>query len=132
MAHDTQTLKMVQATREEAARAFVACAGLDPEGKATPESAAEQGECVAFVGPFGVVHSTIDFAGAQAWIVAAAGGGNGMAGDVLAAIEAEAARRGCSSVGFQTMRAGLRRVAQRRGYTVTDHIGAGVIMEKQL
>lgn len=132
MAHDPQTLTMRPATRAQAAQAFMACAGLDPEGKATPESAAQAGECVSFVGPFGIVHCSINFLGRVAWIVAGAGGGNGMAGPVLEAIEKEAKRRGCECVGFQTVRPGLRRIAEARGYVVTDRIGLGFKMGKKL
>lgn len=132
MAHDPQALTVRAATRDEAVRAFAACAGLDPERQATPESAADAGELVSFVGPFGVVHCSINFLGRVAWIVAGAGGGNGMAGPVLEAIEKEAKRRGCECVGFQTVRPGLRRIAEARGYVVTDRIGMGVKMEKKL
>lgn len=131
MAHDPQALSLQRITTTEAARAFAACAGLDPEGIATPESAAQAGECFAAVGPGGRVALALDFGGGVAWVIAAAGGGNGMAGATLAAVEHLAQTRGCGVVGFQTMRRGLVRVARRRGY-VAAACGRGVKLEKKL
>lgn len=131
MAHDPQALTIRRITTSQAARAFVACAGLDPAGAETPESAAQAGECFAAVGPSGAVAFAVEFAEGVAWVVAAAGGGSGMAGDTLAAIESLARGRGCSLVGFQTVRPGLRRIAQRRGY-VAAACGRGVKLEKKL
>lgn len=130
MAHDPQELTIQRISRAEAARAFAACAGLDPEKQATPESAAAAGECFSVAGPRGAVAVAVAFGGGVAWISAAAGGGDRMAGTTLQAIESMARQRGCHVVAFQTMRQGLQRIAQRRGYTITGQIGAGVILEK--
>ena len=132
MAHVPQALTLWRVTWQEAARAFMACAGLDPEGKATPEQAAQAGECFAAAGKGGEVAFCVSFRGGVAWVHAAAGGGQGMAADTLAIIERLARAHQCFIVAFQTMRPGLQRVATRRGYTVTDTIGAGWKLEKQL
>lgn len=132
MAHDPQTLTLTRISTEQAERAFVACAGLDPEGEATPESAAAAGECFAVEGPRGTVAVSVEFAKPVAWIVAAAGGGGGMASETLGAVESLARARGCAVIGFQTLRRGLMRVAKRRGYIETGRIGIGVKLEKNL
>lgn len=129
-----QGLTLRRIGTDEAARAFAVCAGLDPEGRATPHSAAAAGECFAVEGGGGAVAVSIQFNQAKrlAWIVGAAGGGGGMAGPVLAFLERIAAHRGCKRIGFQTVRAGLRRVAQRQGYQVTENKGRGVTLAKNL
>lgn len=132
MAHDSQALTLRRITRDEAARAFAACAGLDPEGKATPESAAHAGECFAVAGPGGEVALSIAFRGGVAWVHGAAGGGDHMAAPTLEKIERLARGHQCFVVAFQTMRPGLRRVAMRRGYRETDKTGAGWKLAKEL
>lgn len=129
-----QALTLRRITTSEAAQAFAACVGLDPEGRATPHTAAAAGECFAVEGAAGAVAVSVQFNQAKriAWIVGAAGGGGGMAGPVLAFLERIAAHRGCKRIGFQTMRAGLRRVAQRQGYQVTENKGRGVMLTKNL
>lgn len=133
MAHDaTQGLTLRRIGTDEAAQAFAACVGLDPEGRATPHTAAAAGECFAVEGQNGAVAVSVQFRRGVAWIVAAAGGGGGMAGPVLAYLERIAAARGCRRIGFQTVRAGLQRVAQRQGYEMTENIGRGVKLAKNL
>lgn len=132
MAHAPQTLTLRRITPQEAAQAFAACAGLDPEGQATPDSAAQAGECFALKGQAGEVAFSVNFCGGVAWIVAAAGGGQAMAAPTLERIERLARANHCFSVAFQTMRAGLRRVALRCGYQQTQQIGAGWKLAKQL
>ncbi len=132
MAHVPQALTLRRITKDEAAHAFTACAGLDPQGKATPDSAAQAGDCFAVKGTGGEVAFSVSFRGGVAWVNAAAGGGEGMAGTTLEIIERLARAHQCFVVAFQTMRAGLRRVAMRQGYAVADTIGAGWKLEKQL
>lgn len=129
MAHDPQALTIQRISTTEAAQAFAACAGLDPEGIETPQSAAQAGECFAAVGQAGRVALALDFGGGVAWVIAAAGGGNGMAGATLAAVEHLARQRGCQVVGFQTVRPGLVRVASKRGY-LASACGPGVKLKK--
>lgn len=132
MAHDPQTLTLRRITKDQAAQAFAACAGLDPEGKATPESAAQAGECFAIAGKGGEVAISVAFRGGLAWVMAAAGGGDRMAGPTLDKIERLARGNHCFTVAFQTMRAGLRRVALRRGYREIEQLGAGWKLAKTL
>jgi hypothetical protein len=132
MAHDAQTLTVRRITKDEAAHAFTACAGLDPQGKATPETAAQAGECFAVTDKGGEVAFSVSFRGGVAWVHAAAGTGEGMAATTLEIIERLARANQCFIVAFQTMREGLRRVAKRQGYTVSETIGAGWKLEKTI
>lgn len=118
--------------KSAAAAAFAACAGLDPLGLETPHSAAMAGDCFAVSGAAGAVAFSVDFREGGAWIVAAAGGGvSPMAGTALRSMEAFAKARGCAWIGFQTLRKGLHRIAQRRGYSAKP-AGLGFILEKTL
>lgn len=132
MAHVPQALTVRSLDKHQAARAFEPIVHLDPERKTTAAGAAMAGHCFAVAGPGGVVAVSVDFGGGVAWVVAAAGGGGGMASDTLGALEHLARRAGFHTVGFQTLRRGLVRVAQRRGYINTGTIGAGIRMEKKL
>lgn len=131
MATNPQALTLQRISKTEAARAFVACAGLDPQGTETPESAARAGECFELSGQPGRAVLSLQFNGGGAWILAAAGGGDFMAGKGLPVLEGYARARGCASIGFQTMRPGLVRIAQRAGY-VKAAIGSGYRLEKKL
>ena len=131
MAHDPQDLS--RASQAEAVRAFSRCLGLDPQGQATPESAAAAGELFKLCGPGGHVVMSVEFdPGGVAWIHAAAGQGQGMTAQALACVERLAATRNCHAVEFQTLRAGLVRLAERSGYRRAAPIGAGVIMQKAI
>ena len=132
MAHDPQALSVRRITKDEAARAFLACAGLDPQGKQTPEGAAQAGDCFAITGKGGEVAVSVAFRGGVAWIQAAAGGGHHMAGQTLDTIERLAHANDCFLIAFQTVRPGLRRVATERGYEVVAKIGEGWKLEKQI
>ena len=123
---------MTPVAREQAARAFAACAGLDPEQNATPESAAASGECFRLDMDTGQVFFALEFAGPVGWIHAAAGNGGGMTAAALAAIERKALAEGCQVVGFQTVRRGLVRRAKKHGYRITRQVGAGFVLEKAL
>jgi hypothetical protein len=117
--------------REQAARAFVAC-GPDPEGIATPESAAASGECFRLDTDTGSLMFALSFEDRVGWIHAAAGTGCGMTAAGLEAIERKARAEGCRLVGFQTLRRGLVRRARKHGYRITRQVGAGFILEKAL
>lgn len=123
---------MTPVAREQAARAFAACAGLDPERTATPESAAASGECFRLDTETGQLFFALEFGGGVGWIHAAAGTGCGMTAAGLAAIERKAAAEGCRVVGFQTVRRGLVRRAKKHGYRITRQVGAGFVLEKAL
>lgn len=131
MANDAQSLTLRRITTSQAARAFEACAGLDPQAKQTPEGAANAGECFALSGPCGEVAFSVQFCGGVAWVHAAAGGGDRMAGPTLERIEWLAKAHQCFAVAFQTMRKGLMSVAKSRGYKVTT-IPSGWKLEKDL
>ena len=119
-------------TAAQAARAYAACVGLDPEGLATPESAASSGASFRLRTQSGEVFYTINTAGECCWISAAAGCGAGMTAAGLEAIERQARESGCKSVAFQTMRRGLVRRARAIGYGITGSLGRGVILEKEI
>lgn len=110
----------------------MACAGLDPEGKATPESAAQAGDCFAVTGKGGEVAISVAFRGGVAWVIAAAGGGHRMAAPTLEIIERLARAHDCFVIAFQTMRQGLRRVAMGMGYETVSNIGPGWKLEKRI
>ena len=123
---------MSRATQADAVREFARCIGLDPTGQATPESAAAAGELFHLVNQGGRVTLCVEFSGGVAWIHAAAGQGQGMTAPALASVERMAADRGCHSVEFQTLRAGLVKRAEQQGYRRAARIGAGVIMSKAI
>lgn len=134
MAHVEAALTLRRITTSEAAQAFAACVGLDPEGRATPYTAAAAGECFAVESAAGSVAVSVQFDRARgvAWIVGAAGGGESMAGPVLGFLERIAAHRGCKRLAFQTVRRGLQRVALRAGYHQTENKGRGFVLAKNL
>lgn len=129
MAHEETAL--IAIPRETAARAFQACAGLDPDGVETPDSAAHAGDCYAISGRNGVLVLSIRIEDGTAWIVAAAGTGEGMTADGLRAVEAYGRSRGCRAVGFQTLRRGLVKQAQALGYRAEPH-ERGHLLAKEL
>lgn len=121
------------ATVDQAAQAFAACAGLDPEGKATPDSAARAGESFKVSTDTGEAIYTITARpGGRCWIHGAAGTGTGMTAAGLACIERQALAAGCVSVAFQTVRHGLVRRARALGYRITAQVGRGFIIEKRI
>ncbi len=123
---------MTPTSREHAARAFVACAGLDAAGIATPESAAAAGECFELQTDTGRLVVSVSFTNGVGWVNGAAGTGDGMTAAGLQAIERQAISRGCSQVGFQTVRRGLVRRAKKHGYRITSQVGAGFVLLKAL
>lgn len=132
MAPDPQTLRLRRASHAEAARAFAACQGLDPQGTATPESAASAGECFQLEADTGTLVYSVSAKAGRCWIHGAAGQGEGMTEAGLAVIEAQAEAAGCYCVEFQTMRRGLVKKARARGYHITRAVGRGFILGKTL
>jgi hypothetical protein len=124
---------LTHTTADQAAQAFAACIGLDPEGIATPHSVAGAGQSFTLTTPTGKVTYTLSIkAGGCCWIHGAAGTGQGMTESGLDVVEAQAAAAGCVRVGFQTMRRGLIQRASRKGYRITGQVGRGYIIEKSI
>lgn len=117
---------------EEAAQAFQACAGLDPEGLDTPHSAAAAGRCFRLHADTGELVLSVGPRGGALWCFGAAGQGRGMTDAGLLCLERIARDAGFAGVGFQTMRRGLVKLARSRGYMVRGEVGRGFILEKVL
>lgn len=111
-------------------QALAPCAGLDPRGVATPADLVRFGE------PFelqtddgeGVFVARIHRGDGPSvlWIDGAAGTSKaGLVDTGLALFEEMARQSGCAAVAFETVRAGLVKLAQQRGYLV-----AGFILKK--
>lgn len=134
MAPDPQTLTVLLGVvpPEVAAREYAPIVGLDPEGKATPESLAWAGPSFGIETEEGRATFTLSEAAGKCWIHAAVGAGRGMTEAGLRVIESIAVRAGCVSVGFQTQRRGLVRKARELGYVIAGQIGTGHVMEKKL
>lgn len=118
--------------KSEARQAFARLAGLDPEGLDAHLTAADIGQCFQLTNPRGSVVYSVGPANKSFWIHAAAGMGQGMTEAGLAAIECQARRSGCRVVGFQTLRRGLIRRAQRLGYAICGAVGTGFILRKNI
>lgn len=116
----------------EAAQAFRACAGLDPEGIDTPESAAWAGLCLRLRIDTGELVLSVGHRAGALWCFGAAGQGRGMTGAGLDCLERLARDSGLTRVGFQTVRRGLVKRATVRGYKITEKIGQGARLEKVL
>lgn len=130
-----ENLRQVTVTpiaRERAVTAFARCMGLDPQGVETPHSAANAGQCFQVSAPSGTMVYSAGIKGGALWCFAAAGEGAGMAQKGLAVLERQARANGCTSVQFQTLRAGLVRVARRNGYSIARSIGAGFVLSKAI
>lgn len=119
-------------TPDEAQQAYAGCAGLDPEGLNQHLTSAHAGQCFRLTLPDGELVYTLSAARRECWIHAAAGTGRDMARRGLLVIEHQARVSGCKEIGFQTMRAGLIRRAERMGYRICGAIGSGFIMRKAI
>lgn len=129
MANDSK-VRVEPATRAEAAQAFAACAALDPEGQATPESLAGSGVNLRLIGHQGECLVNVGEQEGAFWIFGAAGRSQGITPSGLQTLERIALRCGLERVRFQTIRRGLVRQAQRAGYRAVQQVGDGYIMEK--
>ncbi len=134
MAHDTQRpliVGMNTVEPGEAARIFAPLVGLDPERKATAEGIANAGPTFRIETEDGNAVFTLSSKAGFCWVHAAKGAGQGMTEVGLNVIEQIARQAGCHAVGFQTLRRGLVRKAQRLGYHVAGQINKGHILEKR-
>lgn len=116
-------VQLEEVSQAEAAR-VMRDAGLrvafDFEG---PEQLAEGGECFRLTTASGEGVFVLSRAGDVLWIAGAGScGGEGLTEAGLAAIERAARGQGCSAVGFQTVRRGLVRRAERAGYEVVGYL----------
>lgn len=136
MAHDpTQRPLIVGMTTvqpDEAAQLYAPLVGLDPERSATPESIVAAGPSFRIESAAGQLVFTVSAKAGRCWIHAARGSGRGMTEVGLNVIEQLAKEAGCSAVGFQTVRRGLLKKAQRLGYRIAGQIEAGHILEKSI
>lgn len=119
-------------SREEAARAFEACAAFAPDAQTTPQGVAADGDCYRFTTPAGVLTYSASVLGECYWVNGAAGTGRQLTERGLAAIEYQARQFGCRRVGFTTVRPGLIRKAERLGYQIEHPDGAGFKLTKEL
>lgn len=119
-------------SREQAARAFMACAGLNPSGYETPDSMAARGANFELTTDHGSAVYGVRRDGETLWCIAAAGQGSGMARAGLDYLERQARANRCTRVGFQTVRRGLVRIAEKQGFEVVRQVGAGFVLEKKV
>ena len=102
---------------------------LDASGRTGPgdiERVTAEGQCFAATAQDAQAVYVVQVQNGVAWISAAKGAGPlDWSAVLLPTIEAQA--KGCASVGFQTVRRGLVRKAQKQGYQV-----AGWILKKAL
>lgn len=116
----------------DAQRAYSCCKFIDPEGKATPQSVALAGQSFRLQTKTGSLVYTVSMFDRELWIDGAVGAGRGMTRAGLIVIEAMAASWGCQSVGFQTARRGLIKLAKLAGYEAWHPIGTGLILKKKI
>lgn len=107
---------------------------IDPRGAQTQAdipAMARRGQCFTAVQGDSQAVYVFHVSGAVAWIDAAMGAGPAdWSGLLLPAIEGQA--KGCARVEFQTARRGLRRRAERQGYSVRETLPGGWVMGKDL
>lgn len=135
MAHDTQRpliVGMSTVEPDEAARIFAPLVGLDPQRSATAEGIAKAGPTFRIETGVGHAVFTLSAKAGFCWVHAARGAGQGMTEVGLNVIEQIARQAGCHAVGFQTLRRGLVRKAQRLGYRIAGQINTGHILEKSI
>lgn len=100
----------------------------DPARLSTPDSIAENGDCFSLeVGGHSGVF-VVRKKGGQLWVSGAAAlASKGLAAAGLDVMQAIAAQTDCDTVGFQTARPGLVRIAKKQGFAVV-----GFILEKRI
>lgn len=125
-------MRMQAISPEEAALALQACAGLDPEGLDTPESAARAGHCFRLRTKHGIAVLSVGQKDGALWCYAAAGEGQGLTPDCARALESIARAAGLRRVAFQTMRQGLVKKTLDLGYHIAGPVGTGYQMTKEL
>ena len=119
-------------SQEQAARAFAVCVSLNPSGHETAESMAARGSNFQLTTGRGAGIYGVRRDGETLWCIAAAGQGAGLASAGLQCLERQARANRCNKVGFQTMRRGLVRIAEKQGYEVVRQVGAGFVLEKRV
>lgn len=110
----------------DAAPVLEAVGVANPARRGEPQSIAESGDCFRLtVGDAGGVF-VVKKRGAELWVSGAAAVKTaGLAVPGLCVLEQLAKKENCRTVGFQTRRPGLVRVAKKQGFKVV-----GFIMEK--
>lgn len=120
------TVEKIEAGR--AAAVLEAARMPDPAKRSTPASIAESGECFQLTADGSEGVFVLQRQGERLWISGAgAVKSEGLTGTGLQVIEQIAKQSGCQTVGFQTSRPGLTRLARKQGFKVV-----GVIMEKSV
>lgn len=119
-------------SRDDAARAFGACVALNPSGHESAQSMAARSANFVYSTETGRVVYGVMRNGETLWCVAAAGQGSGMARAGLDYLERQARANRCSRVGFQTVRRGLVRIAEKQGFEVVRQVGTGFVLEKRV
>lgn len=95
---------------------------IDPDGVATVDDVVSAGDCY-LAKPEGVpLVYVLQKIGHDVWVTAAAGKTIAATSVMLAHIETQAATYGARFVKFQTVRAGLARLAERAGYAQSGHV----------
>lgn len=123
-----ENFKIEQVGKKEAAALMKAARLSDPARLSTPETIAENGECFSLEanGHKGIF--VVRKKGGQLWVSGAAAlASKGLAAVGLEAMEAIAQQSECQSIGFQTSRKGLVRIAKKKGFSIV-----GFILEKQI
>ena len=101
---------------------------VDPARMSTPDEIANNGECFSLTCGQDSGVFVVKKKGAQLWISGAAAlATRGLAKVGMQAMDAIAEQSNCQTIGFQTSRAGLVRLAKKQGYKI-----AGFILEKRI
>lgn len=118
--------KVTPLSELDAARAFSVIPVPDPSGRSTPETLAAAGQAFELSVSNGSAVFVVNKNGGQLWIQAAAGAAADNLTEIgLDLIEEMARQADCTQVAFQTMRRGLVKKANQRGYEI-----AGWILKK--
>ena len=124
-----ETLHISELRPAFAASLLAGCEVLDPRGMVTKkdiDGMARAGRCFAATTDKAQAVYVVEVRNGVAWVSACKGSGNVTWSEVLLPVIEQQAK-GCASVGFQTRRRGLVKVAQSQGYEIT-----GWIMKKKL
>lgn len=101
---------------------------VDPARMATPDDIANGGECFRLQCGADSGVFVVKKKGSQLWVSGAAAlASHGLAKVGMQAMDVIAAQSNCQTIGFQTSRRGLVRLAKKQGYKI-----AGFILEKRI
>lgn len=123
-----ENFKVAQVSKAAAAQLMTAARLDDPARLSTPQSIADNGECFSLQtgGHCGVF--VVRKKDRQLWVSGAAAiASKGLAAAGLDVMQAIAQQSECDTVGFQTGRKGLVRIAKKKGFEVV-----GFILEKRI